>query len=154
MDEHPEVIGTAGGPIDRTRVTLAVHGDDLDPDAVTALLGRTPTDAHRRGDRKGPRSPPYRCGGWFLVLEGTAPEDAESLTRALLEALPADHAIWTKLHAAYELQLWLGLFVKHWNRGLDLSVELLTRLATLKIPLVFDIYVEVDEDDEAVSSER
>jgi len=86
-------------------------------------------------------------------LQGAAPEDAESLTRALLEKLPADDAIWIRVHAAYELQLWLGLFVKHWNRGLDLSVDLLARLAMLKIPLVFDIYVEADDDDEAMSSE-
>jgi hypothetical protein len=37
MGEPPKVIGTAGGPIDETRVTLAVYGDDLDPEAVSAL---------------------------------------------------------------------------------------------------------------------
>jgi hypothetical protein len=142
MGEPPEIIATVGGPIDETHVTLAVYGDDLDPDAVTALLGCSPTRAHRQGDPKGPRSPPARRGGWFLESRGTAPTDAESLTRSLLDKLPADDAVWTKVHAAYEVQLRLGLFMNAWNRGFDLSVELVARVAALKLPLLFDIYAD------------
>jgi hypothetical protein len=145
MSEPPEIIATVGGPIDETHVTLAVYGDDLDPDAITALFGCSPTRAHRRGDRKGPRSPPFRRGAWFFSLQGTAPQNPESLTRALLDKLPIGDAFWTQLHAAYEVQLRFGLFVNAWNRGFDLSAETVARVATLRVPLLFDIYADEGE---------
>jgi hypothetical protein len=152
MGEPPKVIGTAGGPIDETRVTLAVYGDDLDPDAVTALFGCSPTSAHRRGDRKGPRSPPYRRGAWLLEWRGTASAEPESLTRTLLDKLPVGDAFWTKVHAAYDVQLWFGLFLRASNRGFDLSPEILARVARLKLPLLFDIYA--GDEGEPKSGER
>jgi hypothetical protein len=144
MGEPPKVI-TVGGPIDETHVTLAVYGDDLDPDAVTALFACSPTHAHRRGDRKGPRSPPARRGAWLLESRGTAPEDPESLTHTLLDKLPVGDDFWTKLHAAYDVQLRFGLFVNAWNRGFGLSAETVARVAALRLPLLFDIYADEGE---------
>jgi hypothetical protein len=152
MGEPPKIIGTAGGPIDETHVTLAVHGDDLDPEAVTALFGCRPTRAHRRGERKGPRSLPYRRGAWLLVSRCMAPEEPESLMRAFLDKLPASDAFWTKLHAAYDVQLWFGLFLRASNRGFDLSPEIMARLASLRLALIFDIYAE--DEAEPQSGER
>jgi hypothetical protein len=59
-----------GGPVDEVRVTLALYSEDLDPDEVSRALGVQPTSAHRRGERKGPRSPAYRKGAWLLMEEG------------------------------------------------------------------------------------
>ena len=58
---------SVGGPIDEVRVTLALYSEDLEPDEVTRALGVQPSSAHRRGERRGPRSPPYRQGAWFLT---------------------------------------------------------------------------------------
>lgn len=39
-----------GGAIDRVKVSLRFSGDDLDPDAVSTLLGCPPTKSYRKGD--------------------------------------------------------------------------------------------------------
>ena len=71
--------------------------------------------------------------------------EPESLARALLDKLPSGDAFWTKLHAAYDVQLHFGLFVNAWNRGFELSAETTARVATLKLPLLFDIYADEGE---------
>ncbi|ACL67525.1 hypothetical protein A2cp1_4208 [Anaeromyxobacter dehalogenans 2CP-1] len=53
---------------DRTHVRLAMTSDDLDPDAVTAIVGLTPTRSHRKGDvPAGHRVPWYRGALWFAA---------------------------------------------------------------------------------------
>lgn len=53
-----EVVAVVGGLVDKSGVVLAIYGDDLDPDEVSAKLGVQPSSAHRRGDRPG-KGPPY-----------------------------------------------------------------------------------------------
>jgi hypothetical protein len=126
-----------GGVVDETHVTLGVYGDDLDPDEISAVLGRAPTSAHRKGD-VGKRGHVRRAGVWLLSLEGTA--DPEKLTRKLLDKLPTDERVWKRLAKRHEVQLRFGLFLERWNRGLDFTPELVVRMAKLHARINFDIY--------------
>jgi hypothetical protein len=70
--QQPEIIGEAGGLVDESRLTLGVHGDDLDPDEISRLLGCAPTSSPRRDDAR--RSgPPWPKGGWLLSVEAKIP---------------------------------------------------------------------------------
>ncbi len=135
-----------GGLVEETSVCLAVYGEDLDPAAVTALLGSSPTSAHRRGDRRGPRSPPAKGGGWFLEVRGKAPEGPDELALALLGRLPEDESVWIKLCELYEVQLRFGIHMTGWNRGFGLSPATTTRVASLRASMVFNIYAYDGEE--------
>jgi Domain of unknown function (DUF4279) len=136
----PRFIGGAGGLIDRTRVTLCVYSESLEPDVVTAILGVAPDSSHRKGDRRGPRRPPFRTGGWFYGVEGTPPEDPSTLTTKLLDQLPGDAALWLRLASEYDVRLSYGLFLDLWNRGISLPGDLVARIARLHVLVEFDIY--------------
>ena len=72
----PEMIADAGGLVDRSRLTLGLYGEDLDPDEISRLLGCSPTSVHRRGDPR--RSgPPWPKGAWLLSVDGEAPTGPE-----------------------------------------------------------------------------
>ena len=45
---------------------LRIFGDQLDLDAITAALDVDPTSFHRKGERRSPRSPPYKHDMWCL----------------------------------------------------------------------------------------
>ena len=45
-----EVILESGGVVDESRATLAIYGDDLDPDVVSGLLGCSPSRAEEFED--------------------------------------------------------------------------------------------------------
>src|SRR5438094_7740375 len=51
--------------------TLRIWGDIPDLDDISRRLGLTPTHAHRKGERRGPRSPGYEHDHWSY----TAPVD-------------------------------------------------------------------------------
>ncbi len=145
-EDEPRVLCTVGGPVDEVGVCVAVYGEDLDPAEVSAILGCTPTSAHRRGDRRGPKSPLYKRGAWLLEVRGTTPEGPEELVAKLLGQLRSDEAVWLKLGERYEVQLRFGIHMTGWNRGFDLSAELVERVARLHAKVGFDIYAYGGED--------
>jgi hypothetical protein len=133
---------SAGGPVDETGITFAVYGEDLDPESVSSVLACVPTSSHRRGERRGPRSPTYKGGAWFLEVRGTAPQQPEALITSLLDQLPRDESVMVKLGELFEVQLRIALHLSEWNRDFCLSAELTERIARLKVQLVFDIYFD------------
>src|SRR3954467_4736242 len=45
---------------------LRIHGDNLPFEAISKQLGIEPTTVHRKGERRGLRSPPYRDDAWHF----------------------------------------------------------------------------------------
>src|SRR5687768_1292661 len=97
----PEVIATVGGVVDETRLTLSVHGDDLDPDEISRILGCAPSRSHRRGELRPYSGLPWPQSAWLLTVEGLAPIQPEHVLLPLLDRLPDDPAIWDSLRAQY-----------------------------------------------------
>jgi hypothetical protein len=136
------IIGEAGGVVDDSSATLCVYGDDLEPAEVSALLGLEPTDAHRKGHRHGPRSPPARQGAWLLSVRGRAPQEPSHRLRELLARLPNDPAVWSELRSRYTARIFVGVFMEAWNCGFDLPAELMGHLARTGLVVEFDIYAD------------
>ncbi len=129
-----------GGPPDRSVVTLALCGPDLDPIEVTRRIGLTPTESHRKGDTYGRRNIPYRIGSWMMKVERQAPAGVQECLEELLERLPASEALWSRLATDYEIQLRVGVFFDGVNRDFDISPAVLTAAAKLNGSLWVDIY--------------
>jgi hypothetical protein len=140
----PEIIGEAGGLVDESRLTLGVHGEDLDPDEVSRLLGCAPTSSHRRGDalRSGRAC---QKGGWLLSVEAKSPTGPDELVHLLLSRLPTEQAVWADLRRRFQLQLTFGVFTERWNRGFDLTADAVRRIDVLGVGVGFDIYANLEE---------
>lgn len=140
------VVAEVGGLVDETKVTLALYGDDLEPQEVTELLGVEPTSAHRRGDVRGRGVRPYPKGAWFLELVGTPPQGPEELLGELLERLPpSSSSVWTTLRERFDVQLRFGIFLDAWNRGFGVPAGQLDQLSVMVDRFEFDIYVNGEE---------
>ena len=142
------VIAEVGGMVDETGVTLAVYGDDLVPEVITAALGCSPTQAHRKGDRKREGSPPFSTGAWLLRVEGKAPQGPDELIRNLLTRFPSTPEFWRPIADQYRLQVRVGIHTGGWNRGFDITAETLASLSKLGAVLGFDLYFYGDENDQ------
>lgn len=141
----PQIIGEAGGLVDKCRLTLAIHGEDLEPDEISRLLGCAPTSSHRRGEprRLGPSWPK---GAWLLSVEGEAPLGPEDLVQLLLSRLPENDDFWSQLRCRFRVQLMFGIFTKRWNRGFELSAETIQRIHRLGAGVGIDIYANGEDD--------
>ena len=135
-----------GGPIDAICVTLALYGEDLDPDEITKALAVQPAASYRKGDpRRGAGQPPHRGGGWFLEAVGDAPETPDTLTRSLLQQLPPSTSeIWTQFARQYDLRIHYALYLYSFHREFSLSPELTWHLAAMRARTVFDIYASAE----------
>jgi hypothetical protein len=143
----PAVVVEAGGLVDKSRLTLGVHGETVDPDEISRLLGCAPTSAHRRGDLR--RSgPPWPKGAWLLSVEAESPAGPDELAHLLLGRLPADEALWADLRGRFRVQLMFGIFTERWNRGFELSANAVRLINALGIGVGVDIYANFKREED------
>lgn len=140
------VIAEVGGVVDESRVSLAIYGDDLDPDVVSEVLRCAPSHSHRNGDRRSQTSPPFRTGAWILTIEGRAPRGPNELIDELLARFPVDAVFWRALTERYRVSVRVGIHAGGWNRGFDLPLGTVTALAQRGIGVGFDLYFYGEED--------
>jgi hypothetical protein len=137
-----------GGKLLKVSLSLRFFGLDLNPELVTRLLRCSPTKAYRRGDELPGRT--HRLaerGSWLLKNDQSGLELPEKIAD-LLNRLPDDPEVWTQLHEmSTDADLFCGLFLDDWNRGLELNPELLGRIAARHLKLSLDIYSHSEDDD-------
>lgn len=139
-EEAPRVLVQTGGLVDLTKISIGVHGPEVDPSVVSELLGVEPTSQHRAGE---PRKvgPPWPSGAWLFTVEGTPPRGPEEVAEELLAALPPPESpVWEELRSNHRLHLKLAVFPSGWNRGFPLSADVVQRLAAIAGEIDFDIY--------------
>jgi hypothetical protein len=141
-----------GGDVDRISVSLRVFGDDLDPHRASSILGCDPTRAWRKGDaRPGNRAPGHRNTGIWLLEMGYVPgQEFSNAVRKLFAQCTSDLDAWRSLHQAARLDLFCGIHLEEWHRGLDVDPDVLAILSDRGITLSLDISANSidDEDDE------
>jgi Domain of unknown function (DUF4279) len=144
--ETSQVLADVGGPIDEVNVTLALYSDELEPQEISRALGVEPTSAHRRGERRGPRSPPAPSGAWLLTTPGRDAERVEDVIDRLLKQLPEDLMTWRDLRMRHDIQVRFGLHMTGWNKGLSIPLKQVTRIAELGASMEFDIYAYSEDE--------
>jgi hypothetical protein len=138
-DDAPE-IATAGGPVDKFRVTLAIYHPELEPDEVSARLGAAPTKSHRRGESSRQGSPPLPTGGWFLRREALPPFLPSDAIVGLFAGLPAHADFWVALRSDYKVQIRVAVHTDGWNRGFSLSPAAIACIAATGVEVDLDLY--------------
>ena len=147
--ETPEDGWALGGGIDRLSVSLRISGPELDPDTVTRRLGVQPTFAARRGDERPSKAGTItqRVGIWIVGLANSPEWELADAINAVLDRVPSDPALWKDLASFASIDVFCGLHLEDWNRGLDLPAELLARLGERHIALSLDIYCDGPADE-------
>jgi len=141
--------------ISETQVAVRFYGDDLDPDELNRRLGALAESAARKGDvtrsEKTGRERTAKTGRWIFRVERREPGDLDGQIRELFGSLTSDLSVWRELAAKYALDLFVGLFMKETNEGIEVSVDCLAMLAERGITLSLDVYgpIETPEVSEA-----
>ena len=124
----------------KTKVSLRLVGQELDPQAVSTALGCKPTESHRKGDlleskrfvRKAP------TGVW--LLNSDRQDDMELAINELLDQVCYDEFVWGRLTERLRAEFFIGIFLSGPLTGFSVSSPLLKRVSSLGISMAFDIY--------------
>jgi hypothetical protein len=137
-----KTVYLAGGEVDKTSVSLRFSGDALDPDEISKLLNCQPTDSYRKGDVSpdNRRRGVAQTGMWLLSGKKTGKISLEKQIFELFSRLSDDLEIWRKLTNQYHSDLFCGLFMESWNRGIDFPPELMAQISARGLTLDLDIY--------------
>ena len=134
--------------ISRSAASIRFYGPDLDPEMLSQLLGASPTRSGRKGEPQsgsdGDDSRTNRTGFWLIDYGEPDETDLEEKVESLLRKLTDNLEIWQEITAAYQVDVFCGLFLDGWNEGFELSPELMKKLADRGLPIGFDIYSPTD----------
>jgi hypothetical protein len=135
----PEGTAWFGGPIDRWKVALRVHGEELDPDSISALLGCEPSSTAQTG------TPFPKKGRWILEINSKDCDESDEVddgVRMLLARLPSDPDVWASLASICSVDVFCGLFITSPNRGFGISTEVSRLLSDRGLQIGFDLYFD------------
>jgi hypothetical protein len=127
--------------IGRTRASLRVLGDTLEPEEVSALLGRQPTRQRRKGEAiEGKSASLAPTGAWILDSTLSERVELEEHIEILLGSLSSDLDEWASLTDRFSASLLCSLFLDQYNEGFELSPRVTRALAERGIVIALDIY--------------
>ena len=146
--ENARFLLDVGGEIDSCSASLRLFGEDLDPDAITLMLGAAPTIACRKGDvtRRKVTTRVEPLGKWLLSIDHQTGSTLETLINALLDRVTSNLTVWKELTSRFRVDLFCGLNMESWNRGLSFTPWTLNRIAERGLVLGLDIYYVEDEE--------
>ena len=131
------------GSLHKSAASLGFYGDDLDPDEITAVLGRKPNVGVRKGGRwltsKGAEKIAH-TGSWRLVADQCDPADLDGQINSLFDRMTDHLPAWHSFVGRYRGRVFCGLFLASSNEGLTLRSETLVRIGERGLLLDFDIY--------------
>lgn len=129
------------GTIARVRVSLRVYGESLEPDEVSALLGRDPTRCHRAGDTTATNGSSVEpTGAWILDSWVSEKAEVEEHIESLLSVLTNDPDEWENLTSRFSASLLCTVLLDQYNEGFELSPRVSQSLAERGLVVAFDIY--------------
>jgi hypothetical protein len=74
------------------------------------------------------------------VLIGASQETLDGQIREMFDSLTPDLNTWRDLAAKYDPDLFVGMFMKETNEGIDIGADCLAMLAARGVRLSLDIY--------------
>jgi hypothetical protein len=134
--------------ISRSKASLRIFGDDLDPADISVKLGCGPTSSSTKGEHiVGKHTGTVqiaKTGVWRLAAQSREPADLDGQIEELFAGLTKDMAIWNEFAGKYELNLFVGLFMRGGNEGIKIKVESLNLLAERGVEFWLDIYDSIE----------
>jgi len=124
-------------------MSLRFFGDELDPEEITARLGKQPTAGVRKGrtwitELGGQKT--ARTGSWRLQAGDCRPGDLDRQINDLLEGLSEDLAVWADLSTRFKADIFCGIFMQEENEGISLSAKSMRELSSRGLLFDIDVY--------------
>ena len=111
---------------------------------MTSALGKAPTKSRTKGEiitiKATGSVRVAKSGSWLYSVERREPGDLDGQIKELFDALTADLSVWRALAAKYKPDLFVGLFLKELNEGIEISAECLDILSSRGVSFSLDIY--------------
>ncbi len=134
-------------PLQRASVTLLIRDDDLVPEELTALLGRNPDHAVRKGETfisrgRAGHEVTAKTGMWLAGSGWRAPPNIDEQITDLLRSLPDSLSLWNDLTKRFDCYVTVGLYFDDdsWTGGIVLEAETLRMLGERGLAIDFDMY--------------
>ncbi|MBS1992674.1 MAG: DUF4279 domain-containing protein [Cyanobacteria bacterium SZAS LIN-3] len=132
----------------RVIVSISFSQENLEPAAITNLIGLTPTRCYRKGDLNGPSNVPKKQGLWSLSSAHMQSEHSicEHLNWVLDQVAEKKDILLQLLNQGNVITLKCRFGVAHWNTSFLIDSETFSRLADLNLDVSFDIFDEQTDD--------
>jgi ribosomal protein L19 len=130
--------------IHESKLSLRISGDLLLPARITKLLAGAPTFSHAKGEeirgQNTGRIRIARSGMWLLSVDDRSPENLDGQLRQLFDQLTDNLDVWRELSASYSADLFVGVFLRGSNEGLNITASVIQMIADRRLEIGFDIY--------------
>ena len=140
-DEIPEVVIGAEEPYFCFSATLRIWGAIPDLDAISRRLGLEPTHAHRKGEKRGPRSPGYRHDHWSYSPPVAEERPLEEHILALCEAVRQHVDYLKSLKEKLNVDVFCGYRSNSQTAGFQVGHECLELFTQLEVPFGVSVIV-------------
>ncbi len=121
--------------------TLRVFGDDLDLDEITHRIGIQPTRSHRKGEKKGPRSPEFKHDLWSYSPSIVEDRPLEDHINALWEQIRPVRDYLVSLKKIATVDVFLGYRSNIDHAGVEVPHTCLEMFTSLEIPFGISIII-------------
>jgi hypothetical protein len=121
--------------------TLRIFGESLDFDEINLRLGLVPTSTHRKGERKGPKSPPYKHDMWSYSPNLEEVRPLEEHINALWNDIRRAKDYLLALKKMVNVDVFLGYRTNVDTAGIEVPYTCLEMFTELEIPFGISIIV-------------
>ncbi len=121
--------------------TLRIHGEDVPFDEISCRLGVQPTHLHRKGDRRGPRSPGYRDDAWHFQPALPETEPLERHIQALWQIVKPAVAYLKTLKQRFKVDIFCGYRSNCDTAGFEVSHSCLELFTALEVPFGVSVII-------------
>ncbi len=139
--EEPVLLDDEDEPEFLYSASLRIHGQDMDFNEISERLALSPTSTHRKGEKRGPRSPAYRDDAWFYQSQIDPVRPLEEHILALWDVLKAHTDYLKSLKRRYKVDVFCGYRSNCQTAGIEVDYRCLELFTTLEIPFDLSIIV-------------
>lgn len=123
------------------KATLRIHGDHVPFDEISQRLGVQPTDTHRKGEQRGPRSPAYRDDAWHFAPSLPETEPLERHIEALWQVVRPQVDYLKTLKQRFDIDVFCGYRSNCDMAGFEVSHKCLELFTALEVPFSVSVIV-------------
>jgi len=127
--------------VDRSTASLRFIGEDLDPNELSKRLEFLPSEETAYPIIKTKKG---NITVWSVSCCESDLNELGKKIETLLSWFTYDITVWKEISGKYRGEIFCGLFLDGWNRGFELSTELLRKLSDRNLLIGFDIYSPTD----------
>jgi hypothetical protein len=139
--EPEEAIYEEEDPYFHFNATLRIFGEDLDLDAITERIRVQPSHVHRKGERRGPRSPAYKHDMWSL--EAPLPQETalEEHIYWLYRTFEPQFAYLKELKQSAQVDIFCGYRSNSATSGFEVDYRALQLFLDLEVPFSVSVII-------------